>query len=153
MNKIKGGLVSFLKKLIINYERVENQGFKLFQQISIYLNLLIHLELPKIFTKELINILESCKKLKYLCIILSDDGLSEENLKILGKFIPKFLKRIQLREINFLKLSSKSLKYFLEECIINGDSVLKYLEFNGCESIGQEYIDVTKQFGVQLIKI
>ncbi|RIA92897.1 hypothetical protein C1645_736000 [Glomus cerebriforme] len=110
-----------LTKLVINYERVEKQGVRLFQQIPLYLNLLIYLELPKIFPNELISILKSCNRLVYFSVILSDDGLVEENLRN------------------------------LEECVIGG-CVLKYLEINGCDNF-HEYVDVTKQFGVQLVKM
>jgi hypothetical protein len=142
-----------LIKLVINYERVEKQGIRLFQNIPPFLNSLKHLELPKIFPNELIYILKSCIRINYLSIILSNDGLYEENLKNVGKFIPKSLKRIRFRETNCSMISINSLNYFLIESILNGGCKLKYLEFNDCNGFDQDYIDITKQFGVELVKI
>ncbi|GES74381.1 hypothetical protein GLOIN_2v1884908 [Rhizophagus clarus] len=142
-----------LIKLVINYERVEKQGIRLFQNFPSFLNSLKHLELPKIFSNELILILKSCVNLDYLSIILSNDCLFEENLKNFGKFIPKTLKRIRFRETSCSMISIDSLNHFLMESILNGGCKLKYLEFSDCNDFDQNYIDITNQFGVELVKI
>ncbi|RGB37554.1 hypothetical protein C1646_756717 [Rhizophagus diaphanus] len=146
-----------LTKLIINYGRINNQDCQLFNQISTYSNSLIHLELPKIFPSELISIIKSCDQLQYLSIILSEcdeDILWGDYFKNFGKFIPKKLQKIQFRVMNNLLFNSNDLKLFFEECVNNG-SELKLLEIFGklgITEISQEYYDVAREFGVQLIK-
>jgi hypothetical protein len=146
-----------LIKLIINYGRINDQDCQLFKQISIYSRSLIHLELPKIFPNELISIFQLCDQLNYLSIILSDYGdglLWREYFKDFGKFIPKNLEKIQFKAMNNLLFSSNDLKLFIEDCVNNG-SKLKHLEITGKldrMDINQEYYDVAREFGVQLIK-
>ncbi|RIA80552.1 hypothetical protein C1645_838507 [Glomus cerebriforme] len=140
-----------LIKLIINYGRSNNQDYQLFQQIP---NSLIHLELPKIFPNELISIFKSCTRLTYFSTILSDDDceLWKENFKNLGKFIPKNLQKIQFKGMNNMMFNNDELKCFFEDCIINNDSKLKYLEISGKLDVCQTYYDVAKEFGVKLTK-
>ncbi|PKK77449.1 hypothetical protein RhiirC2_844318 [Rhizophagus irregularis] len=142
-----------LIKLVINYERVEKQGIRLFQNFPTLLISLKYLELPKIFLNELIFILKSCIKLNFLSIILSNDDLFEENLKNLANFLPKTLKRIRFRETNCSIISINSLNYFLFESILNSGCNLKYLEFNDSNGFDQDYINLTKHYGVELVKI
>jgi hypothetical protein len=59
---------------------------------------------------------------------------------------------IQFREVNFLEISSGTLKNFFEECANNGGK-LKYLEIMGKRKLSQEHFDVAEQFGVQLINL
>ncbi|GES95556.1 hypothetical protein GLOIN_2v1872398 [Rhizophagus clarus] len=143
-----------LYKLILDYKREQNRGFQLFKQIPNHLRSLIHLELPKIFLSELIPIFESCTRLVYISMILSGDELWEENFSKLGKYIPKTLRKIQLKVIDGLIFSGNELKCFLKECVKN-DSNLKYLEIvEDCDHvINQEYFDVAKEFGVELIRV
>ncbi|GBC31138.2 hypothetical protein GLOIN_2v1884908 [Rhizophagus irregularis DAOM 181602=DAOM 197198] len=138
---------------VINYERVEKQGIRLFQNFPTFLISLKYLELPKIFLNELIFILKSCIKLNFLSIILSNDDLFEENLKNLANFLPKTLKRIRFRETNCSIISINSLNYFLFESILNSGCNLKYLEFNDSNGFDQDYINLTKHYGVELVKI
>lgn len=141
-----------LCKLVLDYKREQDQGFQLFKQIPNYLHSLIHLELPKIFLSELILIFKSCTRLVYLSMILSGDGLWEGNFSNLGKFTPKTLRKIQLKGIENLVFNSNELKYFFKECV-NNDSNLKYLGIvKICDDlINQEYFDIAKEFGVELI--
>uniref|UniRef100_U9V399 Uncharacterized protein n=1 Tax=Rhizophagus irregularis (strain DAOM 181602 / DAOM 197198 / MUCL 43194) TaxID=747089 RepID=U9V399_RHIID len=74
-----------LTKLVLHYKRAQDQSTRIFQQI-LNLNSLIHLELPKIYSYELIHIFKSCTKLVYLSTILSDDEPWENfrDLEIVG---------------------------------------------------------------------
>ncbi|RGB37553.1 hypothetical protein C1646_756716 [Rhizophagus diaphanus] len=138
-----------LTKLVLHYKREHNQ---VFQQIPFYSHLLIHLELPKIFPDELILIFKSCTKLIYFSTILSDHGSWENIFRNLGKFIPKNLRKIQFKEMDYLVFSSNELKCFFQECI-NSNSKLKYLEIIGkCDDVNQEYFKVAREFGMELIK-
>jgi hypothetical protein len=156
----EGFLVQLIKssnalyKLVLDYKRDQDQGFKLLKQIPIYLHSLIYLELPQIFLSELIPIFKSCTRLVYLSMILSGDELWEGNFSNLGKFIPKTLRQIQLKGIDNLVFSSNELKCFFKECV-NNDSNLRYLEIikNWDDVINQEYFDVAKEFGVKLIRV
>ncbi|GBB97492.1 hypothetical protein RclHR1_00030049 [Rhizophagus clarus] len=136
-----------LTKLTLLYKREQNQSTRLFQQIS-HLNSLVHLELPKIYSYELILIFKSCTRLDYLSTILPDDELWE-NFRDLGKFIPNTLRTIQFKEMHNLVFSSIELKYFLEECI-NNDSNLTCLEIVGSQHIGKDYFDVAVECGIIL---
>ncbi|RGB37239.1 hypothetical protein C1646_695379 [Rhizophagus diaphanus] len=50
-------------------------------------------------------------------------------------------------------ISINSLNYFLFESILNSGCNLKYLEFNDCNGFDQNYINLTKHYGVELVKI
>ncbi|CAB4428620.1 unnamed protein product [Rhizophagus irregularis] len=139
-----------LTKLVLHYKRAQDQSTRIFQQI-LNLNSLIHLELPKIYSYELIHIFKSCTKLVYLSTILSDDE-PWENFRDLGKFIPITLRTIRFKEMHNLVFSSTELKYFLEECV-NNDSNLMYLEIVGNQHVSQDYFDVAAEFGIILYYI
>jgi len=47
-------------------------------------------------------------------------------------------------------ISNEAFKYFLEGCINNGGK-LKFLELVGMCKLNQEYFDIAKRLGVQLI--
>ena len=111
-----------------------------------------HLELPKVLKSELISIFESCQ-LVYLSVILYEvkNGMvlyDDRNLKDLGKFVPKTLKRIHFKLFVSETSFKESLRSFLEGYTnINSNGALKYLELGynrWCDSI------VTKQSGVQI---
>jgi hypothetical protein len=139
-----------LTKLVLHYKRAQDQSTSLFQQIS-HLNSLIHLELPRIYSYELILILKSCTQLVYLSTILSDDELWE-NFRDLGRFVPNTLRTIQFKEMHNLLFSSTELKYFLNECV-NNDSNLIYLEIVGNQHVSQDYFDIAAEFGIILYYI
>ncbi|RIA96732.1 hypothetical protein C1645_814915 [Glomus cerebriforme] len=142
---------SNLTKLIISCNDktdIDEYYNSLYRQISIYLVSLTHLELPRILPFELIPIFKSCTKLVYLSVILFNVQLMKENLKNLGKHVPKTLKRIQFKESNpDLTISSKLLRFFLEG-YANNSGALKYLEIH--EVFGDR-IYVSELFGVQII--
>jgi hypothetical protein len=139
---------SFFNKLIINDDYDEKSDFnQLFQQIPIYLHSLTYLELPKIFSYELISIFKSCIKLIYISVILIIDGLQEDDLKILGESVPKTLKRFKFRRIKSTLLK-KLLTYFLQAYTNNG-GILKYLELEYCNSY-ENYINTSEQFNIQI---
>ncbi|GBC13646.2 hypothetical protein GLOIN_2v1875106 [Rhizophagus irregularis DAOM 181602=DAOM 197198] len=106
----------------------------------------ITVELPKIFLSELIPIFKSCNKLIYISVILINNELQDEDLEILGDFVPKTLKRFKLKGIQ----SKLSMNLFLEAYIKNGGT-LKYLELEYLNVFSKNHINVNEQFGVQII--
>ncbi|CAB4481333.1 hypothetical protein RhiirA5_396157 [Rhizophagus irregularis] len=138
-----------LIRLVVNYKKSDCQS--LLQQIPLHLNSLIHLDLAKIYSDELILIFKSCTRLVYISVILSNDELWGIRFMNLGKLIPRNLLKIQLKEMDRLLFDNKQLKCFFEECV-NNDSKLKYLEIIGnCDNIKKEYSDVANDFSIQLI--
>ena len=106
------------------YPDIENLMMgSLYQQVSLHLHSLIHLEVPLIYPTELISIFKSCSQLVYLSVKL----ISDENLKSLGEFIPKTLKRIHFIFVTVTHFE-ESLRCFLEG-YINNDGSLRSLVF------------------------
>ncbi|CAB4396515.1 unnamed protein product [Rhizophagus irregularis] len=139
---------NIFNQLIIIDDHEKCDFTKLFKLIPIYLqNSLTHLELPKIFLSELIPIFKSCNKLIYISVILINNELQDEDLEILGDFVPKTLKRFKLKGIQ----SKLSMNLFLETYIKNGGT-LKYLELEYLNVFSKNHINVNEQFGVQIIE-
>ena len=121
----------------------------LYQQIPLYLHSLIHLKIPIIYPTELISIFNSCSQLVYLSsVALSDD----RDLKSLGGFIPKKLRRIDFMLKNKIDFE-ESLRCFLEEYHANNSGLLKCLKFKyiSNEFWGGYRLD-SVQSGIQIIE-
>ncbi|CAB4428608.1 unnamed protein product [Rhizophagus irregularis] len=134
-----------LTKLILKY--IEDIDDQIVQQVPLYLHSITHLEIPKVCPDLLTNIFKSCTELIYLSATLSDDR-PWENGRNLGKFIPKNLQKIRFGY--FLLISINEFKFFLEESK-NSNRKLKYIEIVNCDI--DEYLNVAKEFGVELIKV
>ena len=119
-----------------------------YQQIPLYLHSLIHLEIPIIYPTELIPIFKSCPQLIYLNLTLNDD----KNLKSLGGFIPKKLRRINFMLENKVDFR-ESLRCFLEEYHANNSAsgLLKCLEFKHKHEFCDEY-RLDSVHGIQIIE-
>lgn len=141
-----------LNKLVLNYNRIIDQGFTLIKDILIYSQTLTHLELPHIYPSELRNIFKSCTDLVYFSLILAYHGGWEPDFRYIGKLVPNSVEMIQLKEMQFLEISSESLKYFLEGCVNNGGK-LKLLEITGKCKVSIDYFDAATHSEVQLIKL
>jgi hypothetical protein len=141
-----------LNKLVLNYNRTIDQGFTLIKDILIYSQTLTHLELPHIYPSELRNIFKSCTDLVYFSLILAYHGGWEPDFRYIGKLVPNSVEMIQLKEMQFLEISSESLKYFLEGCVNNGGK-LKLLEITGKCKVSIDYFDAATHSEVQLIKL
>jgi hypothetical protein len=100
---------------------------------------------------ELISVFKSCSQLIYFSTTLSGGEVWEDDLKILGEFIPKNLQKIQLLEMDSFLFSSKTLRCFFKGCV-NNEGKLKCLEVKGKFNFGPNYCNVAKEFGIQLTK-
>ncbi|RGB29546.1 hypothetical protein C1646_672374 [Rhizophagus diaphanus] len=141
-----------LKKLIINYQRINGQDCQsLFKQIPLHLKSLIHLELAEIYPDELIFIFKSCTQLVFISTVLKyNKSWTEVKFKNLGESIPKNLQKIQFKDEFDSVFKVNYLECFFKECL-NNNSKLKYLEIIGKYKISQKYFNVANKFGIQLI--
>ncbi|CAG8643391.1 15976_t:CDS:1 [Funneliformis mosseae] len=130
-----------LKKLVLGYKRDYDQGYQSINQIPLYLGSLNHLELPKLFSFELISIFKSCKELIYFSTEL--DG----ELGPIGKLVPNSVQKIQLKDTS---ISVETLKEFLEGCVNQGGK-LKSLEITGKYKLTETSFEVARGLGVRLI--
>src|SRR4051812_19277061 len=133
--------------MYVIYERQDY--FRILLQIPLYLHSLSHLELSQTLLTELIFIFKSCIKLVYLIVKLDD-----EDLKGLGRFVPKTVKRIWFKLFisEYVNINIKeSLRCFLEEYVENNRGALKYLEV-GLHCDSRKNNPVTEQFsGVKTV--
>ncbi|PKY50478.1 hypothetical protein RhiirA4_466985 [Rhizophagus irregularis] len=152
LNQLIQSSSTTLKKLIINYQRINGQDCQsLFKQIPLHLKSLIHLELTEIYPDELIFIFESCTQLVYISTILKyNKSWTEVKFKNLGESIPKNLQMIQFKDEFDSVFKVNYLECFFKECL-NNNSKLKYLEIIGRYKISQKYFNVANKFGIQLI--
>ncbi|CAI2169953.1 2330_t:CDS:2 [Funneliformis geosporum] len=120
-----------LKKLVLCYKRDHDQGFQSIKQIPLYLGSLNHLELPKLFPRELIFIFKSCTELIYFSTELLDDGELGKYLKSISTIVPNSVQKIQFKiQFKDTPISVETLKEFLQGCV-NNDGKLETLEITG----------------------
>ncbi|CAB4428479.1 unnamed protein product [Rhizophagus irregularis] len=141
-----------LNKLVLDYDRIIDQGFTLVKDILIYSQNLTHLELPHIYPPELRNIFKSCTDLVYFSFILAYHGGWEPDFRHMGKFVPNSVEMIQFKDTQLLEIKSESLVNFLEDCVNNGGK-LKILEITGKCKVPKFYFDAVTHSKVQLIKL